>query len=249
MVVPSFFSGGAKGLIKTAHNLERVGESSRPLRNLASDLVGALKRGEDDMAELIADLPCPSAPGAGFSKPSPLSPPSLGIMSFAGGEAVPGLGLGRDRPRPDVFAAPCIRSLGTITAEVVERSRTNLEALRRGNVGFGAAPRQDYAKTFRQHYANYNDQIGQVHHAVEQDVLTRYPGVVTDSEMHSLQNLRGIPTGPVGTDLHQSKLRMAWDMFYQQMEAMGRAPTKTELLNQARRVDDMFGGQFVPPIR
>jgi hypothetical protein len=34
---------------------------------------------------------------------------------------------------------------------------------------------------------------GQVHHAVEQQALRRYPGLITDAEMNSLENLRGIP--------------------------------------------------------
>ncbi|PZU07873.1 MAG: hypothetical protein DI622_17290, partial [Chryseobacterium sp.] len=40
-----------------------------------------------------------------------------------------------------------------------------------------------------------------VHHAVEQQVLKRYPGLVTESEMHSLENLRGIPK-EINSDVH-----------------------------------------------
>ncbi len=42
-----------------------------------------------------------------------------------------------------------------------------------------------------------------VHHAVEQQVLTRYPGVVSESQMHSIENLRGIPKN-INSDIHLS---------------------------------------------
>jgi hypothetical protein len=248
LIVPSFFSGGAKVLVGSAHALEHVAESERPLANLASDLVGVVKRGEADAAEIVADLPCPGAVGP----PSPLKSGGRqpgAVLSIVNGEIVPQLDIGRSLPRPPMIEAPCIRALGTITAEVVERGRANLEFLRKGNVGFGEAPRLDYAKTFRQSYSELNDEIGQVHHAVEQQVLDRYPGVATESEINSLPNLRGMPTGQAGIDLHQSKIRVAWDSFYDQMASMGRTPTKNELLSFARMLDDLYGSQFVPPIR
>jgi hypothetical protein len=34
-----------------------------------------------------------------------------------------------------------------------------------------------------------------VHHAVEKVVLTRFPGIVTKEEIHSIENLRGILKG------------------------------------------------------
>jgi hypothetical protein len=247
MVVPSFLTGAAKGVIKTAHNLERVAESQRPLRNLASELVGSLERAEVDMAELVADLPCPSAAIRSEGR-LPLAAAGVDALSVLEAQTpAPGFVLPTEGRPAITVEAPCIRSLGTITAEVVARSKVNLDALKRGEVGFGEAPRLDYSKTYRQHYATYNDQIGQVHHAVEQVVLQRYPGVVTESEMHSLRNLRGIPVG--GTGMHQSQLRAVWDTFYQRFDALGRPPRKDELLTFAREVDDKFGSLFVPPIR
>lgn len=32
-----------------------------------------------------------------------------------------------------------------------------------------------------------------VHHAIEQQVLKRYPGLFTKADIHALDNLRGIP--------------------------------------------------------
>ena len=138
---------------------------------------------------------------------------------------------------------------GAVVAEVAQRASENLEWLRKGNTGFGIAPRADYAKTFRQYYANVSSDVAQVHHAVEQQVLTRYPGLVTETELHSLENLRGIPRGADGTNLHQSLLRQEWDMFYRAVEESGRTPTRQDLLDFAKKVDDKYGSRFVPPVR
>jgi len=44
-----------------------------------------------------------------------------------------------------------------------------------------------------------------VHRAVEQRALKKYPGVATDAEMHSLENLRGIPRH-LNSDLHLKQI-------------------------------------------
>jgi hypothetical protein len=83
-----------------------------------------------------------------------------------------------------------------------------------------------------------------IHHAVEQSALTRYPGVVTNQEMHSLFNLRGIPE-EINQELHLSVIKGLWDEFY---ESHPKA-TKGQLLEQATAIDDLFGSLFEPPIR
>lgn len=57
---------------------------------------------------------------------------------------------------------------------------------------FGKATSDDYKATFRKANPELKGEVV-VHHAVEQQVLKRYPGVVKNEEMHSLENLRGIP--------------------------------------------------------
>lgn len=148
-----------------------------------------------------------------------------------------------------VAAAVNCGAAGAVVAEVAQRASENLEWLKKGNTGFGIAPRTDYAKTFRQYYANVSSDVAQVHHAVEQQVLDLYPGIVTEAEIHSLENLRGIPRGADGTNLHQSLLRQEWNSFYRAVDESGRAPTKQELLDFAKKVDDKYGSRFVPPVR
>jgi hypothetical protein len=82
-----------------------------------------------------------------------------------------------------------------------------------------------------------------VHHAVEQQALKRFPGVVEKSEIHSLENLRGIPkTG--NRELHLSKIRKEWNQFYRQ----NPSPTKQDLLTKATEIDRKYGAEFQPPV-
>ncbi len=83
-----------------------------------------------------------------------------------------------------------------------------------------------------------------VHHAVEQQVLRRYPGVVSESQMHSLENLRGIPKS-INSDVHLSQIRRSWNEFYRN----NPNPTQAQILDHATRIDDQFGHLFNPPIR
>ena len=107
---------------------------------------------------------------------------------------------------------------------------------------FGHSTTTDYKKTF---FAAYPDAKGKVrvHHAVKQQVLTRYSGIVTEAEMHSLENLRGIPN-EINNDVHLSAIRIAWNRFY---ETHPRA-TKEQLLEKATEIDRLYGQQFTPPV-
>jgi len=74
-------------------------------------------------------------------------------------------------------------------------------------------------------------------------VLTRYPGVVTEEQIHSLENLRGIPN-EVNSDLHLSQIRREWNQFYRQTPNA----TQEQLLQKATEIDTKYGNQFNPPI-
>jgi len=60
--------------------------------------------------------------------------------------------------------------------------------------------------------------------------------------------LRGIPIGPDGNALHQSQIRVLWDQFYSGYVG-NHKPTKEELLSYALEIDNLFGKDFIPPIR
>jgi hypothetical protein len=108
---------------------------------------------------------------------------------------------------------------------------------------FGFSESTDYKKTFFEAYPELEGKVV-VHHAVEQQVVTRYPGIVAEQEIHSLENLRGIPNES-NSDLHLSKSRKEWNRFYKS----NPKPVKEQLLKKAAEIDRQFGQLFNPPRR
>jgi len=105
---------------------------------------------------------------------------------------------------------------------------------------FGKATTDDYKKTFFDAHPKLKDKV-LVHHAVEQQALRRYPRTVNKSEIHSLENLRGVPKAR-NSKLHLSAIRKEWNKFYRQV----KNPTKQQLLDWATRIDQKYGSQFKP---
>ena len=81
---------------------------------------------------------------------------------------------------------------------------------------FGEARSKDYRTNFFEAYPWLEGEVV-VHHAVEQQVQQLYPGLISDSEMHSLKNLRGIPKD-INSDIHLSEIRKEWGDFYLKMK-------------------------------
>lgn len=130
-----------------------------------------------------------------------------------------------------------------VTEDMLQRSTpSTLSATQPYQACFGAACNNNYKATF---FAANPETKGKVvvHHAVEQQTLKRQPDVVTESEIHSLENLRGIPN-ELNSDIHLSKIRIEWNEFYR------RNPnaTKQELLDKATEIDLKYGRQFNPPV-
>jgi hypothetical protein len=111
---------------------------------------------------------------------------------------------------------------------------------------FGSSASTNYRATF---FAVNPDLEGQVvvHHAVEQQVLNKFPGVVTQSQIHSLENLRGIPY-EANSDVHLSQIRIEWNRFYKPFIESGTSPTLEQLLQKATEIDARLGSQFRPPV-
>jgi uncharacterized Zn-binding protein involved in type VI secretion len=108
---------------------------------------------------------------------------------------------------------------------------------------FGESASTNYKQTFFEAHPGTEGKVV-VHHAVEQQTLTRYPGVVSESEMHSLENLRGIPK-EINSDVHLSQIRKSWNQFYRETPN----PTQAQLLEHATKIDNQFGHLFNPPVR
>jgi hypothetical protein len=107
---------------------------------------------------------------------------------------------------------------------------------------FGKAASDDYRATFFEANPELKGKVV-VHHAVEQQVQKRYPGVVKNEELHSVENLRGIPKEK-NSELHLSTIRKEWNKFYRE----NAFPTKEQLLEKASEIDNVIGSQFNPPI-
>lgn len=61
---------------------------------------------------------------------------------------------------------------------------------------------------------------GQVHHAIELQVLDRYPGVFSAAELNDFDNMRGIGTELQSRrQLHNSKIREFWNRHYRMLES------------------------------
>ena len=98
-----------------------------------------------------------------------------------------------------------------------------------------------YRETFFAAYPKLRGQVV-VHHAIEQQVLRRYPGLFTEAEIHALRNLRGIPKN-MNPDLHLSQIRKAWNEFYR----ANANPTKQQVQDFAQKLDQQLGATFEPP--
>lgn len=61
---------------------------------------------------------------------------------------------------------------------------------------------------------------GQVHHAIELQVLDRYPGVYTQTELNSFGNMRGIPNELLNRkQLHNVAIRGNWNRHYKKLNS------------------------------
>ena len=116
------------------------------------------------------------------------------------------------------------------------------EAASRG-ARFGSASSKNYRGAFFEANPGLEGQVV-AHHAVEQQALTRFPGTVTEAQIHSLENLRGIPKS-INSDVHLSQIRKSWNEFYRN----NPAPTQQQLLDHATNIDDQFGHLFNPLVR
>jgi len=112
----------------------------------------------------------------------------------------------------------------------------------RGTAGVGNASSTNYRETFFDAHPGTQGNVV-VHHGVEQQVLKRFPGRFTEAEIHSLENLRGVPKS-INSDVHLSKIRKEWNRFYKN----NSNATRQQILNEATRIDSLLGGQFDPPL-
>jgi hypothetical protein len=118
---------------------------------------------------------------------------------------------------------------------------------------FGWATINDHLATFDRTFPDIRVNM-QVHHAIPQATLSRFPALGIDpKQMHSLENLRGIPNTVLapdgsGDELHTFITRM-WEQDFFPNYGPGNIPTMQEMNYFAKQIDDQFGHLFNPPVR
>ncbi|NYE95002.1 hypothetical protein FHU41_001223 [Psychromicrobium silvestre] len=110
---------------------------------------------------------------------------------------------------------------------------------------FGGPFRVDYRKTFFE--ANPTVPASSwVHHAIEQQVLKKYPGLFTKEQLNSLFNLRGIPI-EVNSAVHLKAIRDEWDDFYEAHPPSVITPEA--VIDFKVYLDKKYGDQFNPKVK
>jgi len=131
--------------------------------------------------------------------------------------------------------------------------------------------RKTFSSEHRDEYAEELsvEKYGQVHHAIELQVLNRYPGVFSGEELNSLENMRGIPPEKKQRikgkmvqrrQLHNSKIREIWDRHYRNLDAEIKARKLKpgtpqykafvrQYLTEGRKEVDYVLGQFFSEYR
>jgi hypothetical protein len=154
----------------------------------------------------------------------------------------------------DVTELPA-KAIGGAAESTAEAMAKNPEAVAAGAskilateyaASLGEAASNDYKATFFKANPTLEGEVV-VHHAIEQQVLTKFPGVLTEAEIHSLENLRAIPKS-INSELHLSQIRVEWNRFYKPFIESGTSPTKAQLLEKATEIDLKYGSQFTPPL-
>ncbi len=98
----------------------------------------------------------------------------------------------------------------------------------------------DYAGTFFKAHPELYGRV-EIHHAILQAVLHKYPGRFTSAEIHALPNLRGIPLGRRGI-VHDKLIPKQWTLFYRAYPYA----TREQIIANAVRIDGRYGGEFLP---
>ncbi|MFB8281695.1 SHOCT domain-containing protein [Nocardia colli] len=96
-----------------------------------------------------------------------------------------------------------------------------------------------------------------IHHAIEQWIFDKFPGIFEEFERNLPENLRAI-WNEDNSDLHLSKLRLAWDFVYEALRGWGILPRQPQsmrgpagqlareaLLAWMMVIDILFGSEFV----
>ena len=142
-----------------------------------------------------------------------------------------------------VAAGPALRLTGSAAEAIESADAAALSAeTKTYHATLGNALTNNYRKTFFESNPELKGEVI-VHHGVPQKTLELYPDDVTESEIHSIENLRGIPK-ELNSNLHLSQIAKEWNEFYDE----NLKATQEQLLQKATEIDLKYGGWFKPPV-
>ncbi|MYV40169.1 type IV secretion protein Rhs [Streptomyces sp. SID1328] len=150
-------------------------------------------------------------------------------------------------PNPHLWADPLGLTPCKSAAQNAKDNQTTplgKDIPKREEASVGSTTNHKYKQTFFNEHPELKGKVV-VHHAIEQQVLKRYPGLFKADEIHSLENLRGIPKGDINSRIHLSEIRVSWNEFYRTHPTA----TRQQILDHVTKVDDMLGNWFSPRIR
>lgn len=103
---------------------------------------------------------------------------------------------------------------------------------------------RSYEQTFFKAHPDLRGKVV-VHHAIEQQVLEKYPGLFKPTEINALENLRGVKKSFFDDKVHKSWMRNMWDDFYKE-HPPGQA-SKQDFYNKRAEIDRVFAEKcFLP---
>lgn len=169
---------------------------------------------------------------------------SVGLDAAANGGQANHLGA-------DLAAGFVPFGLGKITAGL-KGAEASAAATAAGDIGkvkitsppFGGPTGNNYRRTFFTANPAVDPAQTVVHHAVEQQIMKRYPGLFTVEELNSLFNLRGIPK-TINSELHLRQLRKDWTTFYNHNPSAARQ----QIIDYKNMLDIKYGDQFTPKVK
>jgi hypothetical protein len=128
---------------------------------------------------------------------------------------------------------------GVTKKELATLTDAQLEVLRLERIAEG------YKTAFYKAHPHLKNTGLEVHHALPQTLLDKFPGMFKAKEIHSLKYLSGIPKTAVedGKPVHKL-ITQSWNTFLKKNES----PTRAQVLEHLRSLDEEYGRYFVPPL-
>lgn len=126
----------------------------------------------------------------------------------------------------------------TVSGKIATARRTTGEVIE-GLLVRGTRGKPDYRQIADLFFKEIVSDTNVIHHAIEQQVLKRFPGIFALHEIHGGTNLRTIIRGAFNSEVHLSKIRILWNDFYLALEraGLGRDATRAAFKNYSLYVD------------